>query len=640
MLSEFYEKKLKDKLEFQIFVRSFLDKILPDYIDTSKYIDSIIKYLFYNDDKFLYELKYFTFREVNSDYLNRVFNAFINHNNDWVNFLWNMCEQKNEVKDILVILGNKKLEVIKTIVMPSFKSLENDEKNSEIVTNILNSILNNMQELQKQQTTMFANVSHEMRTPLNSVIGYLDILDNMQTLTLDERKYINYAKNSSKILLTLINDLLDTQKLNNSSLDLTNNPFWVNKTIKSAVLISSVSANQKNIDFIYKDNIRLFREVDGDKNRFLQILNNIFSNAVKFTPENGKIVIESQSEIKGDKVEVLISVKDNGIGIPKKKQKELFKPFSRATTKEKGTGLGLYISQQLAQKMGGDIWFESEENKGTTFYIKVTFKQSDNSYNEKLLKNRKVVLFRNLEEENIYCTNLKKQLESLGAKVQVFTKDGNFIKFLMFNRGVDIVIIVYPNKIEENDMDIAFIKTYKELYKEQSLKTYFIAGLEENSYPKNHFVFDKLINLPITILDVLELISSTLNKPDEFRYLIVDDEPMNRMVLNTMIKTLDKNAVIETAVDGVDGIEKIKNNRYDVIFLDKRMPKMTGYDVLEELERLGIEANIYLLTADGDSETIAKTQEYNVGYIAKPVTLNTLKSIISSIAGGGRAKLN
>jgi len=635
MLSRFYEKNLKDKPEFQVFIHKFLEKILPDYIDKAKYVQSVIKYLFYDEKTFLYELKYFTFREVNSDYLQRVFKSFLEYNVDWVNFLWNMCDDKETVKHILAILGNKKLEVVETIVMPSFKSLENDETNSEIVTHILNSILKNMQELQQQQNTMFANVSHEMRTPLNSVIGYLDILDNMKTLTIEERKYISYAKNSSKILLTLINDLLDTQKLNNASLDLTNNPFWVNKTIKSAVLISSVNAKQKNIELLYEDNINLFSEVIGDKNRFLQILNNILSNAVKFTPEKGKIEIKAKHKVIGSKVEVLVSVQDNGMGIPRDKQRDLFKPFSRATNKEKGTGLGLFISKQLAQKMGGDIWFESEENKGTIFYIKVVFEQSENLYSETLLKGRKIVLFRASKYESIYCKNLKKQLEVVGANVTLFREDDKFLQFLMFNTEIDIVIVIYPNEIEKNDMDVAFIKTYKELYKSQNTKTYFVAGLEENTYPKNHFIYDKMINLPITVLDIMELFGNNI-KSDNYRYLIVDDEPMNRMVLTTMIKTLDKEAIIDTAIDGAEGIDKIKHNHYDVIFLDKRMPKMTGYEVLEKLEKLGIEANIYLLTADGDSDTIAKTQEHNIGYIAKPVTLNTIKSIISTLAGGGR----
>ena len=634
MLREFYEKNLKNTRIFDLFLCDFLEKILPNNIKFSEYKESAIKYFFYDNDEFLYKLKYSTFRQVDSNYLQKIFNSFINTNSKWVNFLWNNCKDKEKTQYILTKLGNKKIEIIKTMTMPSFKSLEMDAKNSEIVTNILNSILNNIQDLQKQQSTMFANVSHEMRTPLNSVIGYLDVLDSMQTLTLEERKYISYAKNSSKILLTLINDLLDTQKLNNSQLDLINNPFWISKLIKNAVLISSINVTQKNIEFIYNDEINILREVKGDKNRFLQILNNILSNAIKFTPEHGKIEMLASSVEIDDKIKVHIEIKDNGIGIAKDKQKDLFKPFSRATNEEKGTGLGLYISRQLARRMGGDIWFESEKNKGTTFFIEVVFEKSNYSYNQDVLKNRKIVIFKT-QDKDAYIDDLQKQLELTGAKTKAFNEIDKFLNFLMFNSDIDIVIIMCPNKIEDDDLDISFIKTYKNLHKNSDFKTYFIAGVKDNFYPKNNFIYDKVIPLPITILDILEVLSTKSIITNNCKYLIIDDEPMNRMVLSTMIKTFDKHANIQTAVNGLEGIEKLKTNKYDIVFLDKRMPKMDGYGVLENLDRLGIKANIYLLTADGDNETIQKAKEYNVGYIAKPVTLNTLKTIMSKLTGGG-----
>jgi len=632
MLREFYEKNLKNNKEFEKFICLFLDELLFFDINKKEYRNSAIDYLFYDDDEFLYKLKYSTFRQVNSIYLEKVFNSFIKTNSKWVEFLWDSCKDKEKTKAILTTLGNKKIEVIKTITMPSFKSLENDVNNSEIITNMLNSIVEHLQKIQKNQNMMIANISHEMRTPLNSVIGYLDVLDSMNSLDIEERKYITFAKNSAKILLTLINDILDTQKLATSELDLVENPFWINKVIKSAVSISSINANQKHIAFIYKDKLTHLNEVIGDKNRFLQILNNIFSNAVKFTPENGKVIVEAESKELNDKIKLLITVKDTGIGIPKDKQKELFKPFSRATNKEKGTGLGLYISKQLAQKMGGDIWFESEENKGTTFYIELVFKKSNKKYKTDVLKNRKIVMLKENMVDDYYL-NLKESLEKLGAQVKIFNDINKFMQFLIFNTDINMSVIVYPNKIEKDDIDKAFIKTYKKINENSNLKQYFVAVSENNYYPKNSEEFDNIISAPISEIDIIEIFSSIKLNKEGFKYLIIDDEPMNRMVLSTMIKTFDKEAIIETAVDGIEGLEKLKNNNYDVVFLDKRMPKMGGYEVLEALDKMGLKANIYLLTADGDNETIQKAKEYNVGYISKPVTMNTLKSIISKITG-------
>ena len=633
MLGWFFENCIEDKNDILNFLGNFLVSMLPHNIelDIDLYKQKGIEYLFYDNDEFLYLLKYQIFKEINGEYLEQVFDVFIKNNRKWINVIWKNCKNKEIVLDVLSILGEKKIEVLKTIAIPSFKSLENDVNNGEIVTNMLNSIVEHLQQMQKNQNLMLANISHEMRTPLNSVIGYLDVLDSINTLSAEERKNITYAKNSSKLLLTLINDLLDTQKLSNATLDLITQPFWINKVIKNAVLISAVNASQKEIEFNYIDKTDLLYEVIGDENRFLQILNNLFSNAVKFTPRKGKIEITAKNKDLGNKVEIFIKVKDTGMGIPKEKQKELFKPFARATKKEKGTGLGLYISKQLANRMGGDIWFDSEDKKGSVFYVKVVFEKSMNFYDKNILKGKNIIV---LKEKSLnYCSNIKKQLEDIGSNVIIFTDVNQFMHYSMFNTNIDMVIMIYPNNIEKEELDKSFIQTYRKIHEKRD--TIFIAGLEDNYYLQNSKIFDKIINTPLTILDIIEVFSSPKAAKATYKYLIIDDEPMNRMVLSTMIRTFDKDGVVDVAVDGEEGLEKLKANKYDFIFLDKRMPKLNGYQVLERLSELGLENNnIYLLTADGDNETIAKAKEYNVGYISKPVTLQTLKNIINNAGGG------
>jgi len=629
MLKECFEK-LKNNKNFDAFLEQFLTSIFLDEIDTSdiqKYKLSILEYFFLNKTEFLYYLKYKTFKLMNSKYLEQIFDMFTTNNEEWVELFLKECGDSKNGYKVLAILGNKKVEILKTLTLYPFKSLENDIKNSEIVTNMLNSIVEHLQTIQKNQNIMLANISHEMRTPLNSVIGYLDILEYSKYLSLEDRKYVNYAKNSSKLLLTLINDLLDTQKLSSATLDLTNNPFWINKVIKAAILISSVNAHQKNIKIEFIDNTEIFSEVTGDKNRFLQILNNLFSNAIKFTPKNGKVKINVYSEDLDDSVKLYLSVQDTGIGIPTDKQKDLFKPFKRATNKERGTGLGLYISKQLAQKMGGDIWFESEEGKGSTFYLELLFKKSNHEYHKETLQNKKVVLLQN-KKDDVYCKNLLEQLNDLEVEVKTFINQEEFMKYLIFKQDIDIAIISYPNKIEKENIDISFIKTYKNISKQE---TFFIAAVDDNYYLEDNKIFNKVINKPVSLLDIIEVVSSKKEDISNYRYLIIDDEPMNRLVLKEMIKKLDTTAIIDIAEDGIEGLKKIQNSKYDIVFLDKRMPKMDGYEVLEKVKELNITTNIYLLTADGDNETINKTKEYNVGYIAKPITLATLKSILGFI---------
>ena len=629
-MKEYYEKYLKDNKQFQNLVRKYLTHLLPNK-NIEEFYDDFINYIFYDDDIFLHKFKYQIYQNVNIEYINNIFEFFENQNKIFIDvFLEIKTTNIYKTIEVLSTIGNKKTELLKTIILPSFESYEKEIKNREVVDSILHSIVESMKKSQYNQNMMLSNISHEMRTPLNSVIGYLDILEKTPDLPMEARKNITYAKNSSKLLLTLINDLLDTQKLATTKLDLINNPFWINKIVKNAVLISQVNATNKNISLIYEDNLNVLNEVMGDKNRFLQILNNILSNAVKFTPEGGKVIISAESEDLGDKIKVFIKVKDSGIGIPKDKQKELFKPFSRATNKEKGTGLGLYISKELAKKMGGDIWFESEENKGSTFFVELYFKKSNQFYDKNILTNRHIVILTTLKV-NLYCDILKSQLENSGAKVKIFDNEDKFMQFLIFNKNIDMSIVVYPNEMEKEDIDKSFIKTYRKINLHTELKNYFIAGIEEDYYPKNAKLFDRIINTPITLLDVIEIFSTPTSNNKNYNYLIIDDEPMNRMVLSSLIKTLDKSANIDMAKDGIEGLSKITSNEYDIIFLDKRMPNMNGYEVLEELKRLGIKRNIYLLTADGDNETVQMAKKYEAGYIAKPVTLSTVQSVVSKI---------
>ncbi len=627
-MKEFYEKYLKNSSKFEQIINEYLQKLLSNK-NINDYYEDFINYLFCDDDKFLHNFKYEIYKYVDSKYIDEVFKFFEDKNNELINLFLALPMEETKIIKILSVLGNKKIELLKTIILPSFKSYEKDTKTGEVIISILNSIVENMKKAQQNQNMMLSNISHEMRTPLNSVIGYLDILEQSKDLSREARKNVTYAKNSSKLLLTLINDLLDTQKLANAKLDLIENSFWINKIVKNAVLISQVNATQKNISLIYEDNLNILNEVKGDKNRFLQILNNLLSNAIKFTPEGGKVVISAQSEDLGDKIKVFITVKDTGIGIPKEKQKQLFKPFSRATNKEKGTGLGLYISKELAKKMGGDIWFESEVNKGSTFFVELYLKKSKNFYDTSVLKD-KIIAILETSQTNLYCEILKHQLQRSGANVKIFNNEDTFIQFLIF-KNIDMSIIVYPNKIEKDDIDKAIIKTYKKINKNTNLKNYFVAGVEENYYPKNADLFDRILHTPITLLDIIEIFATPTSLNKNYKYLIIDDEPMNRMVLSSLIKTFDKSANIDMAKDGIEGLSKITSNEYDIVFLDKRMPNMNGYEVLEELQRLGIKVNVYLLTADGDNETVEMAKKYEAGYIAKPVTLSTVKSVVSKI---------
>ncbi len=243
----------------------------------------------------------------------------------------------------------------------------------KIITNLNKKLF----EALKNQQIFLATVSHEIRTPLNAIVGFLNLLYNSE-LDKTQREYVEKSLISATQLLDLIEDILDTAKIQAGQIELYEEPFDLEEAIKE-IVVSLSSRIREGVEL--KLNLpSLSFYVIGDKKRVKQVFYNIISNAFKFTLK-GEVEIgcKEVKEIGSGKVEFLFYVRDTGIGIPKGKQDLLFKPFSQVRTevhKEiSGTGLGLFIAKRLAQLMGGDIWFESEEGKGTTFYIRLILKK-------------------------------------------------------------------------------------------------------------------------------------------------------------------------------------------------------------------------------------------------------------------------
>jgi|GEM_PF-389289 len=225
------------------------------------------------------------------------------------------------------------------------------------------------------KSMFLANMSHELRTPLNSIIGYSDFLLEQAIGQLNEKqsKYVNNISTSGKHLLSLINEILDLSRIEAGKMELLSTEVPVQESISEVVTTLLPLGSKKNISFD-KDLDPKLRVLHADREKFKEILYNLTSNAIKFTPCEGSVTIRSQ--IVGDFAE--ISVKDSGIGISPEDQKKLFQPFSQVNTVEarmyQGSGLGLTIVQKLVELHGGKIWLESEVGKGSTFTFTLPIK--------------------------------------------------------------------------------------------------------------------------------------------------------------------------------------------------------------------------------------------------------------------------
>ncbi|HEY8381185.1 MAG TPA: PAS-domain containing protein [Microvirga sp.] len=236
------------------------------------------------------------------------------------------------------------------------------------------------------QAEFLANMSHEVRTPLNGILGYADLLLTDQALTGSQRRSIERVQIAGSALLTVVNDVLDYSKIEAGEIDLEPVCFSPAALIDNALSIVNGVAAQRNLELRTELDPLLPEGLIGDENRLRQVLLNLLNNAVKFTPQGSVTLTVSASELSSGNVAVRFSVTDTGIGVPPEHRSRLFKRFSQVDSSKRrefgGTGLGLAISKRLVELMGGQIGFESNPDEGSTFWFEVCLERA--TLNEKV----------------------------------------------------------------------------------------------------------------------------------------------------------------------------------------------------------------------------------------------------------------
>ncbi len=529
-LKEAVEKKTQElKLQKEMFETLFQkshDGIL--LIENKKFVDcndSIVKMLGYKKkenllDKHLSEFspKYQTDGELSSTKADKMMQLSLEngaHNFEW---LYTRANKENFWCDVTftnLTIGDK--HIIHTVWRDISDKKALEFENTKIKENLEKEVQKRTQELvtaMRAKADFLANMSHEIRTPLNALMGFIDILKKDEK-DLQRQKYFDIINSSSQDLLTIINDILDFSKIESGKFEIEQIPVNLSKSFKDIQLLFFEKAKEKDIKLELNIDSEFPKYVLSDSVRIKQIVSNLVSNAIKFTPNGKKIYIDVEYKVGF----LNVFVKDEGIGIDKKSQIKIFDSFSQkdssTTRKYGGTGLGLSISSKLVKLFGGELKVKSEVGIGSKFYFSIPLEiVKEIKKEEKTLQNNKQKLKGHLlvtEDNKLNQMFLEVVLSKIGLTYDIANNGEEAVK--LFKTSKYNVILMDENMPIMNGMEAT--KKIIEIEKENNLTHTPIIAVTANAIKgdRERFIevgMDEYITKPVDTKKLNEVLSKFL----------------------------------------------------------------------------------------------------------------------------------